>query len=137
MLTNLAHATTHHRAMISSPSVYNPSPGGRVLKEFAVRKLTALLVLSGTLALCGTALARDIHLQKMSADALKQVCDKVGGSFSQDPQRYGCGTDCKGGKGTDCTVSCVAGQRCIAQVIGGRRPHTIEQALVKPVRHRR
>ena len=102
-----------------------------------MRKLTALLVLSGTLAMCGPSLARDIHLQKMSAADLKKVCDKVGGSFSQGPKRYGCGTDCRGGPGTDCIVSCEPGKRCIAQVIGARRPHTIAQALVKRTRHRR
>ena len=102
-----------------------------------MRKLTALLVLSGTLAVCGPSLARDIHLKKMSADELKQVCDKVGGSFSQGPKMYGCGTNCKGGTGTDCIVSCAPGERCIAQVIGARHPHSAEQALVKPVHHRR
>ena len=103
-----------------------------------MRKLTALLVLSGTLAFCGPALARDIHLrQKMSAADLKQVCEKVGGHFSQGEKRYDCGTNCKGGIGTDCIVSCAADtQRCIAQVIGGRRPHNAEQALVKSSRHR-
>ena len=102
-----------------------------------MRKLTALLVLSGTLAVCGPSLARDIHLPKMSADALKATCDKVHGSFSQGPKMYGCGTNCKDGPGTDCIVSCAPGERCIAQVIGARRPHTAAQALVKPTRHRR
>jgi hypothetical protein len=94
-----------------------------------VRILTALLIVSATLAIGSASMARDIHLPKTSADALKQVCEKVGGSFSQGTQRYGCGTDCKGGKGTDCLVTCEADQRCDAQVIGGRRPHTVEQAL--------
>lgn len=94
-----------------------------------MRILNALLVVSGTLAIGGTALARDTHLPKASADELKQVCEKIGGSFSQDTQRYGCGTNCHGGPGTDCTVTCEPEHRCIAQGIGGRRPHSIEQAL--------
>jgi len=102
-----------------------------------VRKSTALLVLIGTLAVSGPSLARDIHLQKTSAAELKQTCAKVGGSFSQGPQRYGCGTDCKGGPGTACVVTCEADRRCIAQVMGGRRPHNVLQALQKPTRHRR
>jgi hypothetical protein len=103
--------------------------------EHAVRKSTVLLVLMGALVASSPSLARDIYLQKTTAEALKQVCDKVGGSFSQGPKRYGCGTNCHGGPGTDCIVSCAPDERCVAQVIGGRRPHTAVQALTKPVRH--
>jgi hypothetical protein len=102
-----------------------------------VRNLTALLVLIGALAVSGPSLARDIHLQKVSAEALKSTCAKIGGSFSQGPQRYACGTDCHGGSGTDCIVSCEPDHRCIAQVMGGRRPHNVLQALQAPTRHRR
>jgi hypothetical protein len=105
--------------------------------ERAVRNLTALLILMGTLGLSGPSWARDIHLQKTSAAELKQTCDKVGGSFSQGAGSYGCGTDCQGGPGTDCIVTCKADQKCIAQVIGGRRPHTVLEALQKPKRHAR
>lgn len=112
-------------------------PGDAFRGEFVLRYLTALIALSGTLALCGPALARDIHLQKTSADALKQTCEKVGGHFSQGPERYGCGTDCHGGSGTSCIVTCEADRRCIAQVMGGRRPRTIEQALKAPGKYPR
>jgi len=95
-----------------------------------LRHWPALLVLSGTLAFSGVALARDIHLHiKMSAQALQQTCKDVNGSFSQGPKRYGCGTDCKGQPGTECIVTCQPGKRCIAQVIGGHLPRTVKQAL--------
>jgi hypothetical protein len=103
-----------------------------------VRYWPALLVLSGTLALSAPSLARDIHLHiKMSATALKQTCDSAGGRFSQGPKRAGCGTDCHGGPGTDCIVTCVPGHRCIAQVIGARRPRTVLQALHAPGKYPR
>ncbi len=93
-----------------------------------MRTLTALLVLSGTLLL-GVAHASDIRLPKTSADELQKICTNVGGSFSPGTDRYGCGTDCKGGKGTDCLVTCAPDKPCTAQVIGAKRPRTIEQAL--------
>jgi hypothetical protein len=94
-----------------------------------VRVLTILLVLGGTLAFGGVSWANDIHLPKTGAAELKQVCDKAGGSFSQGAARYGCGTNCKGGAGTDCLVTCEPDKRCVAQVIGAHRPRTVEQAL--------
>jgi hypothetical protein len=94
-----------------------------------MRTLTALLVLSGTLILAGAAQARDLRLPKTSADELQKICTTVGGSFSPGTDRYGCGTDCKGGKGTDCLVTCAPDRPCTAQIIGARRPRTIEQAL--------
>ena len=101
-----------------------------------MRHWPALLVLSGTLAFSGVALARDIHLHiKMSAQALQQTCKDVNGSFSQGPKRYGCGTDCKGQPGTECIVTCEVGKRCIAQVIGGHLPRTVKQALAPKKRH--
>lgn len=96
-----------------------------------------LLILTGALAFTGTALARDMTLPKTDADALKALCAKAGGSFSTGPRGYGCGTDCKGGPGTDCIVHCAADTKCTAQVIGGRRPRSIAEALTKPERHRR
>jgi hypothetical protein len=102
-----------------------------------VRHLTALLVLTGALALNGAALASDLTLPKTNAEALKSACDKAGGKFSQDAKGYGCGTDCQGGSGTDCTVYCEAGQKCTAQVIGARRPRSVAEALTKPEGHRR
>ncbi len=100
-----------------------------------MRHLTALLVVSGTLVLCGPALARNIHLKKLNAADLKQACEKAGGRFSEGPKRYGCGTDCHGGPGTDCIVTCEPGRRCVAQVMGGRRARTVEQALQARARH--
>ena len=102
-----------------------------------MRHPTALLVLIGALALSGAAFARDITLPKTSSEALRTACDKAGGKFSQDTHGYGCGTDCAGGPGTDCTVYCPAGEKCTAQVIGGRRPHSVAAALTKPARHAR
>jgi len=100
-----------------------------------VRYSTAQFVLIGALAVSGPSLAKDITLHKTSAEELKSTCDKVGGSFSQGPKRYGCGTNCHGGPGTDCIVSCAPDHKCVAQVIGGRRPHTVADALTKPGRH--
>jgi hypothetical protein len=97
----------------------------------------ALLVLTGALALNSAATAKDITLPKTSADAIKSACDKAGGKFSQDAKSYGCGTDCHGAPGTDCVVYCEIDQKCTAQVIGGRRPHSVAAALTKPERHRR
>ncbi len=102
-----------------------------------MRHLTALLILTGALALGGAAHARDLTLPKTGADELKSACAKAGGRFSQDPRGYDCGTDCQGGPGTDCIVHCAARQKCTAQVIGGRRPHSVAEALSKPARHRR
>ena len=102
-----------------------------------MRHFTALLVLTGALALNGAALATDVTLPKTGADDLKATCEKAGGKFSQDPHGYGCGTDCKGGPGTDCTVFCPTDRKCTAQVIGGRRPHSVAEALKKPERRRR
>lgn len=102
-----------------------------------MRSLTALLILAGALALGGAAAARDLTLPKTTADALKTVCEKAGGTFSTGPHSYGCGTNCQGGPGTDCIVHCAADAKCTAQVIGGRRPRSVAEALTKPERHRR
>ncbi len=74
-------------------------------------------------------------LPKTTADALKSACDKAGGKFSQSATLYGCGTDCAGKPGTDCTVTCSADKKCTAQVVGGRRPRSVADALMKPGRH--
>ncbi len=102
-----------------------------------MRHLTALLVLTGALALNGAALARDLTFPKTTAEALKSACDKAGGKFSQEAKGYGCGTDCKGGPGTDCIVHCAAEQKCTGQVIGSGRPRGVAEALTKPERHHR
>lgn len=102
-----------------------------------MRYLTALLILTGTLALSGAALARDLTLPKTSAEQLKSACDKAGGKFSQDAKGYGCGTDCAGRPSTDCTVYCSTDDKCTAQVIGARRPRSVADALTTPQGKRR
>jgi len=99
-----------------------------------MRTFTALLLLSVAFAAGAPALARDLTFPKMSADQLKAACDKAGGKFSQDSTGNGCGTDCQGKPGTDCTVFCPGDQKCTAQVIGARRPHSVADALTKPTR---
>ncbi len=99
-----------------------------------MRHQTALLVLIGVLAVTGPALARDVTLKKTSAEELKSACDKAGGKFSPGDKRYGCGTNCQGGPGTDCIVSCAPDGKCTAQVIGARRPKSVLEALQKPAR---
>ena len=94
-----------------------------------MRNLTALLVLVGILWLGGSSLAAEVSMQKHTADEIKSVCDKVGGRFLQDAGGYGCGTNCQGGPGTDCIVSCKTGQVCFAQTIGSKRPKTLLNAL--------
>jgi hypothetical protein len=92
--------------------------------------MTIVLGCVAALVLAIPAGAAEVGLQKSSADELKATCEKVGGSFSNDSGGYGCGTDCRGGKGTDCTVFCPgSAKRCTAQVTGSRRPKSIEQAL--------
>ena len=118
-----------------------PSPcaiiarGRRAAWEAAVRHFTVLLVLTGALAAGAPSLANDLTLPKTAADALKAACAKAGGKYSEGDNIYGCGTDCAGKPGTDCTVTCMAGKRCTAQVIGGRRPRSVADALTKPGRH--
>jgi len=101
-----------------------------------VRNVTVALIVVNILGFCGSASARDITLPKYTADQVKSACTKAGGSFSQYAEGYGCGTDCHGKAGTDCTVDCKTGQRCFAQVIGGRRPRDIAGALQQPERKR-
>jgi hypothetical protein len=105
--------------------------------EAAVRHLIFLLILTGALALSGAALAGDVTLPKTSVEQIKSACTKAGGRFSQDAKGYGCGTDCHGGPGTDCTVYCPLDQKCTAQVIGARRPRSVAEALTKPEQRRR
>jgi len=99
--------------------------------------LTVLFVLIGTIVAGAPSRASDLTLPKTLAAALKSACDKAGGSFSQGDKLYGCGTDCHGHSGTDCTVTCAADARCTAQVIGGRRPRSVADALQTPEKHRR
>ena len=93
--------------------------------------LVLTLGLVGAVAFNTPSFARDFHLSQQSAEQLKSVCETVGGRFSQGKLRYGCGTNCDGGPGTACIVTCEPGKRCFAQVMGGRRPRTVESALKK------
>jgi hypothetical protein len=99
-----------------------------------VRHSYVLFVLTGALAAGAPARANDITLPKMPAAALQSACDKAGGKFSQGATLYGCGTDCAGKPGTDCTVTCSADKKCTAQVVSGRRPRSVADALTKPGR---
>lgn len=83
----------------------------------------------------GPSLAAEVNLHKHSVEEVKSACEKSGGSFSQESRGYGCGTDCKGAAGTDCTVFCDAHQMCTAQVTGSRKPRTIADALQAKGRH--
>jgi hypothetical protein len=105
--------------------------------ELIVRTVIAALALVSALALAGPCLANEFVLHKSSLQELKAVCDKAGGKFSQDANGYGCGSDCRGGPGTDCTVFCKTDEKCYAQVIGARRPSNALNALLAPMRHAR
>ena len=102
-----------------------------------MRHLTSFLIVACVLALSGVALAEVSTLPKTNAEQLKDICTKAGGKFSQDAKSIGCGTNCQGGPGTDCTVFCPTDQKCTAQVIGARRPRSVAEALTKPEPHRR
>ena len=99
-----------------------------------MRNLIVRLIVVGAFGFSGASLASDIYLSKHTAAELKSICDKAGGKFSQDASGYGCGTDCHGQPGTACDVFCKSGEKCVAQVIGGRRPHRVEDALQVPKR---
>jgi len=97
-----------------------------------MRSSAVPLILVGVFALNGSSFAREVSIGKHTTEEVKNVCDKVGGKFSQDATGHYCGTDCHGGPGTDCVVGCKTGQACIAQVIGSRRPTTLVNALKAP-----
>jgi hypothetical protein len=103
--------------------------------EAAVRNLTVAFVLIGAVGLSvGSSLAREVALHKHTAEELKSACDKAGGKFSQDPGgMYGCGTNCHGGSGTDCTVGCTKDQICTGQLPGAGRATNLLNAL-RPAR---
>jgi hypothetical protein len=97
-----------------------------------MRSLAVPFLLLGIFGLSVSSFARDVSIGKHSAEEVKNVCDKVGGKFSQDATGHYCGTNCHGGPGTDCVVGCKTGQTCIAQVIGSRRSTTLMNALEAP-----
>lgn len=102
-----------------------------------MRTITTLCILAGALVVAGAAAARDTTLPKMTPEALHAACDKAGGKFSQDSHGSGCGTDCLGKPGTDCSVFCPPDGKCTAQVVTGRRVHNVDEALTKPARKHR
>jgi hypothetical protein len=102
-----------------------------LLLEPVVRAVTVIFAGIVSLGFVSPSLARETYLHKRSIEDIKSICDKVGGEFSRDSRGYGCGTNCKGGPGTACVVYCPTGQRCIAQVIGARRPTSVQNALEK------
>ena len=99
-----------------------------------MRNLTIAFILIAAISFgVGSSLARELALHKHTAEELKSACEKVGGKFSQDPSgMYGCGTDCHGEPGTDCTVGCTKDQICTGQVIGSRRPTNLLNTLRAP-----
>lgn len=102
-----------------------------------MRALIAPFILLGLVGFICAASANDVHLKKSTVDEMKSVCDKVGGHYSQDAHGYGCGTNCNGKPGTDCVVYCKTDEKCTAQVIGARRPTSLQSALQAPARHAR
>lgn len=108
--------------------------------EPVVRHVIRLLILVGAVSVMGlgaASLAREATLGKATLDQIKSVCDKVGGKLSQDANGVGCGTDCHGRPGTDCTLYCKTDQKCVAQTMGAKRATSFENALKAPERRGR
>lgn len=101
-----------------------------------MRILIVLLILVATFDLSiGSSVASETTMRKSPAEELKSVCDKAGGSFSQDANGYGCGTNCEGKPGTDCVLACKNNEKnCFAQVPGRARPTSPLNALVRSPR---
>jgi hypothetical protein len=97
----------------------------------------ALVGAIGLFSGLGPSSARESTLQKSKLDEIKAVCDKAGGKLSQDANGFGCGTDCHGHPGTDCTLYCKTDQKCVAQTMGGRRATSFDNALKAPERRAR
>jgi hypothetical protein len=100
-----------------------------------VRHLIIPTILLGIIGFSTPCFASDIYLGKHTAADLEAICTKAGGKFSQGSGGYGCGTDCHGGVGTACSVYCPTGEKCVAQVMGGRRPRHVLDALTGPKHH--
>lgn len=102
--------------------------------EAAMRTISLILATTFSLS-AGASLASETTMRKISADELKSVCDKAGGSFSQDAVGYGCGTNCQGKSGTDCVLACKNNDKnCFAQVPGRARPTSPLNAVVRSPR---
>jgi len=88
-------------------------------------KLRSLLLLIAFVGACAAALtpsyAKMISIaQHVGHDQLQSACNAAGGDFTEAPEGggYGCGTNCKGGKGTSCYVACGSDGKCVGQVPG-------------------
>ena len=101
-----------------------------------MRNSTTFIILCVIIALSiGSSMASETTMRKSTAEELKSVCDKAGGSFSQDAGGYGCGTNCQGKPGTDCVLACKNNEKsCFAQVPGRARPTSPLNALVRSPR---
>jgi hypothetical protein len=106
-----------------------------VVRHFILFVLVGAAV--GVMGLASSSLAGESTLHKSTLEEIKAVCDKVGGKLSQDSKGFGCGTDCNGHPGTDCTLYCKTDQKCVAQTMGGRRPTSFDNALKTPERRAR
>jgi len=106
------------------------------LNEAAMRNTTISAILVVIFGFnVGSSMASETTMRKSSAEELKSVCAKAGGSFSQDAGGYGCGTNCQGKPGTDCVLACKNDQKtCFAQVPGRARPTSPLNALVRSPR---
>ena len=107
--------------------------------EIQMKKTASIATLSLFISAAGlsvdSSLASETSMHKYSAEELKSVCDKAGGSYSQDAGGYGCGTNCQGKPGTDCVVACKNNDRnCFAQVPGRARPMSLPNALSRSPR---
>jgi len=92
--------------------------------EMMMKSHSILMVMALILAvLVGTSpsYAKLISLtQNVSHSQLQSACNAAGGQFSDAPEGggYACGTNCKGGKGTQCYVACDSGGSCVGQTPG-------------------
>jgi hypothetical protein len=114
------------------------APAAAHTGRLPVRTAFLLSTLIAAVMRSGPSFAIDVSVGKHSIEEIKAVCEKMGGRFSQGAAHYDCGTNCHGGPGTDCIVGCnTADQSCIAQVSGGRRATTLQNALQAPARRAR
>ncbi len=87
------------------------------LRSFAL----LLSLLLGCLVFAAPANAKLIDIKAhVGHDQLQAACGAAGGQFSESPDGngYGCGTNCKGGPGTNCYVACDNGGKCVGQTPG-------------------
>src|SRR5262249_60571432 len=117
--------------------LYDQRSGVAPLLKAAMRNLAMpLVVLIGGFGLSfGSALASETTMHKYTAEELKSVCEKAGGSFSQDGGGYGCGTNCQGKPGTDFILSCKKNEKkCFVLVPGPTRTTSHPNALIRSPR---